>query len=501
MSVSLKELCKYENIVIQCHDNPDADAIASGYALWTYFMSQGKETKFVYGGRFAIQKSNLVLMVDTLKIPISYVKELDKPNLLITVDCQYGESNVTMFEADEIAVIDHHQVSRKLPAISEVRSNYGACSTIMWELLSKEGIDVDSNENLSTALYYGLMTDTNGFAEIHHPADKDLRDMAKYKPSYITLYRNSNISMGELKIAGDALNQAHFYDEHRYALVETKPCDPNILGVISDMVLEVDSIDTCLVYCIMEFGIKISVRSCVTTIQASELAGFIAEGFGGGGGHLIKAGGFLKRDLLENSNIEYTEECLRGFLKERMNKYFTESEILFAGKHKEKLEELKMYVKKPVSVGFIPSDMIAKENTKITIRTLEGDIDTCISSDMYIVIGIQGEIYPTKRDKFEKGYQYSDDEYVFPGEYAPTVTDVNTGDRIEILQFAKSCVANGGATIYARKLDHRVKVFTAWDPDKYYLGKPGDFLAVRTDDTSDIYIIAKNIFELTYELV
>ena len=53
--------------------------------------------------------------------------------------------------------------------------------------------------------------------------------------------------------------------------------------------------------------------------------------------------------------------------------------------------------------------------------------------------------------------------------------------------------------IYARVLDHRVKVFTKWDPDKYYLGVPGDYLAVRADDNKDVYIIAKDIFGKTYE--
>ncbi len=30
----LRELAKYDPITIQCHDNPDADSIAAGYALW-----------------------------------------------------------------------------------------------------------------------------------------------------------------------------------------------------------------------------------------------------------------------------------------------------------------------------------------------------------------------------------------------------------------------------------------------------------------------------------
>ena len=32
----LRELLDYKNIVIQCHDNPDADAIASGFGIYLY---------------------------------------------------------------------------------------------------------------------------------------------------------------------------------------------------------------------------------------------------------------------------------------------------------------------------------------------------------------------------------------------------------------------------------------------------------------------------------
>ena len=72
----LKELLQYQNITIQCHDNPDADAIASGYALYEYFKSQGKEVRLIYGGRNVIRKSNLVMMVKELEIPIEHIHHM-----------------------------------------------------------------------------------------------------------------------------------------------------------------------------------------------------------------------------------------------------------------------------------------------------------------------------------------------------------------------------------------------------------------------------------------
>jgi len=500
MSLRLSDFAKYNDIVIQCHDNPDADALASGLAMYWYLQKIGKQPRFVYGGKFAVHKSNLVLMKDMLDIPAEYVTSLDKPEIIIYVDCQRGESNVTSFEAENYAVIDHHQVTGSLPAMAEVRSGYGACSTIMWELIDAEGLNINEDENLATALYYGLMTDTNGFTEIEHPADKDLRDSAKFIKANIILFKNSNISRDELRIAGDALQNA-WYDEVRdYAIVEAEPCDPNILGIISDMLLEVDSISTCLVYSVLPFGIKISVRSCVKEVKASELAAFIAEGYGGGGGHLVKAGGFMKKDLLDKESLSYDKESIHAFMEARMKEYFVGTEILYAGIKDEDITGLKRYTKRTdVVIGYVDIRELAPIGTKVTIRTLEGDIDTIVNDDTYIVIGVEGEIYPVKRDKFEAKYKTVDEEYEFPGEYSPMLVNIGTGERIEIISHAHACVDTGGVGLYIKPIDHRVKVFTTWDREKYYLGIPGDFLAIREDDLSDIYIIAHNIFMKTYE--
>ncbi len=501
MSFNLRDLLCYSDIVIQCHDHPDADALASGFALKWFLEKKGKTARVIYSGKFPVSKSNLVLMMENLNIPAEYVTELDPPEILVTVDCQYGESNVTRFEAGTVAVIDHHQVSGHLPELNEVKSNYGSCATVLFELLKDEGVDINEDADIATALYYGLMTDTNGFAEISHPADKDLRDIAKYKTSEIVLFKNSNLSRQELSIAGDALRNAFYNDTYAYGIVESEPCDPNILGIISDMLLEVDSIKTCLVYSILPFGVKISVRSCVKEVKASELAGYLAEGFGGGGGHLIKAGGFLKKDLIVQKNIEYEPEAIHTLLSARMKKYFDESEIIVAGEYREDVNKLKKYVKKEVKVGYIPAIYLSEIGNKLMIRTLEGDVDVTVEDDVYIIIGVEGEIYPIKKAKFDNSYKPLDELYEFPGEYPPSVTNSETGERFELLPNTISCMANGGSCIYARELTSRVKVFTAWDPDKYYLGLPGDYLAVRLDDPSDFYIIARGIFEKTYEEV
>lgn len=500
----LKEFLNYENIVIQCHDNPDADAIASGFGIYTYLKNKGKNVRFIYGGKYMIQKSNLVLMVSELQVPIEYAEKLEEPDLLITVDCQYGEGNVTCFEAKEIAVIDHHQVSGSLPEKNEVRSNLGACATVVCELLKAEGIDINQDKRLSTALYYGLMTDTNNFTEISHPLDKDLRDDAVFERSMITRFKNANLSLEELEIAGMALIGYYYNETHRYALVEAKPCDPNILGIISDLMLEVDAVDCCLVYSVLPFGIKLSVRSCMKEVQASELVKFIVQGIGSGGGHLEKAGGFIQKELMDKKELSADRpdcEEIKEFFKKRMDYYFDGTEIIYADEYEIDLTGMSEYKKRRLPVGYVKATDVLKPGVTVCVRTLEGDLDIRVQEDIYIMIGIKGEIYPIKREKFERSYQILEEAYCFEGEYEPSVKDVEESRSISLVPFAKACIPTGESYIFVRKLEHRIKVFTEWDKEKYMLGNEGDYLAVRKDDLHDIYVIEQSIFQKTYEKV
>ena len=52
--MKLSELLAYDNIVIQCHDNPDADTIACGFGVYLYLKSKGKEPRLIYGGQNVI---------------------------------------------------------------------------------------------------------------------------------------------------------------------------------------------------------------------------------------------------------------------------------------------------------------------------------------------------------------------------------------------------------------------------------------------------------------
>lgn len=502
--MKLQDLEGFDPITVQCHDNPDADALASGYGLYCYFKSKGKDVSLVYSGRSEIQKSNLKLMVEKLKLPIEYIKrEGDTPvyrrGLVITVDCQYGAGNVTRLEADAAAIIDHHQVEITDVPLSIINPNLGSCSTLVWKLITDAGYRVTDDNGLGTALYYGLYTDTNQFSELSNPLDLDMREELPFDKSMITLFRNSNLSLQELEIAGIAMIRYSYNDDYEFAVIKAQPCDPNILGLISDFLLQVDQIKTCVVFNQYADGYKLSVRSCVKEVNASELAAYLTEGIGSGGGHFEKAGGFISMKLYEE---KYPTLHAEGYFNNRMTQYFDSFAIIYAKDYQADLSEMKRYTKKKIPIGYVKADEVLPVGTPITIRTLEGDVEITVREDLYIMIGIKGEVYPNWKKNFEKAYQATQEPYAYESkttEYVPVIKNRQNGSNLPLTDYAKVCVPTGEVHIWAKPLERGVKVFTEWDKEKYMLGRPGDYLAVKCDDLQDVYVVEKDIFAETYD--
>ena len=132
-----------------------------------------------------------------------------------------------------MAVVDHHRKEITDLEMSEINPRLGSCATLVWSMLEDAGAPV-TDVRVGTALYYGLYTDTNQFAEIFNPMDMDMREELPIERPLIQLFRNSNLSLHELEVAGVALIRYIYNDDYHYAIIKAQPCDPNILGLISD---------------------------------------------------------------------------------------------------------------------------------------------------------------------------------------------------------------------------------------------------------------------------
>ena len=496
--MKLTELVTKRPITIQCHDHPDADSIASGYALYTYLKDKGCNVRLIYSGIYEIKKSNLVVMIELLQIPIEYVHINYIKGLLITVDCQYGAGNVTPIPADDIAIIDHHEPEIHHIKKCEINSSLGSCATLIWHMLRQTDFNVNTHPSVATALYYGLLTDTSYFAELRHPLDKDMRDSIIYDEAIINRLKNSNISLDEIKIVGSAFNN-YFYDStHSFALVKSRPCDPNILGLITDMLLQVDKIDVCIAYSELDDGIKISVRSCVKEILASELVAHLTHSLGSGGGHIGKAGGVIKRALLHKN---FGDISTQDYLLLKLHEYYNSFDVIDITKDILSYKNMEIYKEVPSPKGYINSGQLLENHTPAMIRTLVGDVHITINPDIYIIIGSKGEAHTFNKEYLLKNYTLTDIPFSIEDyQYFPALKNKLTDEVISLEGCIKTCLPKYNDNVYIKQLTKSTKLFTDWNKNVYVSGNIGDYLAIRENNPREVYIIPNKSFNNLYKI-
>lgn len=242
-------------------------------------------------------------------------------------------------------------------------------------------------------------------------------------------------------------------------------------------------------------GCKFLVNSQMDEVRADELSQYLCEGVGAGGGKRNSAGGFLSECLLlaERGTADYGH-----YFEEKLIGYFSRFQVVRSEEYKAELNEMHSYRKKLAKVGVVYTTDFLKEGTPLLVRTLEGDVECVSAPDLFIMIGIDGEVYPIRQEKFERSYELTGGEPDYTCASEPTIYNNITGEAYALPPFVKTCKARD-FHIYAKELEESTKVFTQWDQYKYLKGEKGDFIAVREDDLSDVYTIERSIFFRTYE--
>ncbi len=501
--MKLSDLLVYNEIWIQCHDNPDPDTIASGFALLRFYDSMGQKVKLFYSGKTKISKTNLLIMTDALNIPLEYISpeeadNIEVPGLLLTVDCQYGSGNVTGFKAKNIAIIDHHPMESGFGTNIRICPGLGSCATLVWEMLCEERFPVYEDRLVGTALYYGLYTDTNQFSELFGSDDVDMRDALVIESRIMQKLRKSNLSLRELEVAGIAMKN-YFYDsEHRYAIIKTLPCDSNVLGLIADFLMQVGEIDICAVYNEVDDGFKLSVRSCTSEINANELAVYLTRDVGTGGGHYEKAGGFISKKLYHS---KYRSMEPDEYFKICLTEYRESFELIIGSDYNfPEGKEVKKYelINRPFII--VRPETIIKPGSMVTLRwgSLVQDIE--IAHDEYWSLERGGYIQRFSRSTFGKILEPTQED--IPENYSdvkglPTIRSWSDGRVYSIAGYSIVCRPKENLTSMGMRLTRNVKLFPDWAYGKYITGYTGDYL-MKSEEDGTVYIEPGEYFETNY---
>ncbi len=157
-----------ERVALLLQDDPDPDGIASAIALRTVLGRNRSTTPiFTFGQVTRAENLAMIQLLDVSVEPVNTETLRAFPRVAL-LDVQPGYFGERLPHVH--IVIDHHPRCGPLDAeFCDVRTSYGATSTILTEYLEAAGADV--SQRLATALLYGIKSDTLMLNRETGPAD------------------------------------------------------------------------------------------------------------------------------------------------------------------------------------------------------------------------------------------------------------------------------------------------------------------------------------------
>lgn len=304
----LIQIISNDSVYIQMHNYPDQDAIASAFGLQSLFANKGIQSTICYNGQIA--KSNTLKMLELLHIHIYDADELHIKNTdeIILVDVQKGNTNRTEFNGNVIACIDHHPIQETTEyRFYDIRSERGACASIIAEYFYENNIEITTE--LATALTYGIKMDTSNLTRSVSDEDMDMF-CSLYKKSekdHLRNFDNCSLRREDLTAYQDAISNLKLFGRLGIAKIRDD-CSEAIIGTLSDFLLTLSEIECALVYSYRVGGLKFSIRSENSSLDAGKIIKEALKGYGDGGGHATVAAGFLpnlttEQEIKDMSNL------------------------------------------------------------------------------------------------------------------------------------------------------------------------------------------------------
>jgi len=279
-------------IILQ--DNPDPDALAAACALRRLANAVGgPPCSMACGG--TVGRAENRAMVRYLALNLRPLGDLDLGTfgLIALVDTQPGHGNTSLPAnvAPQI-VIDHHPMrkeTRRAP-FHDVRSRYGATSTILYEYLTAAEVPIDAQ--LATALLYGIRSDTQDLGRDTTQADIDaygkLFPLANKR--MLGVIQRGRVPSDYYRMLARALGGAYLFGRTAYS--ELGAVDsPDMIGEIADLLLRHEEVDWSLCWGYAGQRAFLSIRTVSPDHRADVAIRCIVARKGTGGGHRTMAGG------------------------------------------------------------------------------------------------------------------------------------------------------------------------------------------------------------------
>jgi len=265
-----------------------------------------------------------------------------------------------------------------------------------------------------------------------------------------------------------------------------------------------------LVYVTEENETSVFFQSFTEEIRAIEFMDFLVQKYGLIKGDKNEAEAVLSKkvtDLIVSGSDTWD---FGKYIELKTKEYFDDCIWIETDKYLEQnrdaILKMPLYKKKRIPWAVVKSTNITEAGKGIYIKSLENEsgFELKAADDVYIMIGLKGEVYDIRKEKFDNSYEASDEKLdVFASmmDFIPEVMLTENGEYVSIDEKATLCYPRNKYGIYAGLLNRRTRVYRKGQEGDYYVGRSGDILAIREDDLSDMYIIQSSVFHKTYDIV
>jgi len=298
----------YLLIVVQ--DSPDPDSLAAAVALRRLAKSLANlQCSIAYGGTVGRGENRALVKYLGLNLRPCDEIDYDKFDLVSLVDTQPGTGNNSLPDlVMPDLVIDHHPIRRqtRMVPFTDIRSDYGATSTILVEYLIEAGITPDTP--LATALLYGIRSDTQDLGREASRADVEAIEFLYpfANKRMLSVIQRGKVPRVYYQMLADALRNARV--QGTAIITELGEIDnPDMIAEVADLLLRED--ETIWTMCTGSWNDKllISIRTSEESNLAEKVIKHIVARKGTGGGHQTYAGGqipLLKGTKKEREELE-----------------------------------------------------------------------------------------------------------------------------------------------------------------------------------------------------
>ena len=304
-----------DKIALLLQPDPDPDGIASALALRSLLGRNKVSTPIVSFGKVTRPENIAMLKLLDLEVITLKPEELSQFDKIALLDTQPAHFPFPLPRVD--VIIDHHPIVgnyNDIPYV-DIRSKYGATSTIMTEYL--RGMAFNIGQRLATALLYGIKSDTLHLNR--EVIDADLYAFTSLYPliNYNLLRRMEKPEI-PLKFARNLAHALQTMENKETILVSSlgKVEREDLIPQIADFLLQFEGMEWVICVGIFNESIILSVRNVGYVKNAGDVVKRIVHGWAQGGGHRSMAKGIFPIEEWKKRYGSISDENIRATVLE-----------------------------------------------------------------------------------------------------------------------------------------------------------------------------------------